>query len=108
MAKKKPLLGKIRIVFRRSTPLTKILILVPLVICIAVALFLHFHLTNVNAQTDAMRHQAARLEQENQQLQQILNGLDTVEGAQKIAEKELGMVDPDTILLTPTDSTNPE
>lgn len=108
MAERKKLFGRIRIVFRRSSPLTKILILVPLVICIAVALFLHFRINDIKAQTEDVRHQAAQLEYEIQQLQRSNEELDTVAGAQSAAKSALEMVDPDTVFFVPTDSTNPE
>ena len=102
----KTLFGRIRIVFHRSSLLTKLLILIPLVVSIAVALYLKVQLTDVKADYDALRHQAAQLEQEVQKLQQKNNDLDTVEGIQNIAKEDLGMADPDMEFFTPVDTTD--
>ena len=45
-----------------------------------------------------LQNQAIALEEENKNLQQYLDHKDTDEGAKDVAEGELGMVDPDTVI----------
>ena len=47
------------------------------------------------------KEQADALEQENQDLTQYIDELGTVQGIQRIAEDELGLVDPDTVIIVP-------
>jgi len=91
----------IRVVFRRSTTLTKVVVLACVVLCIAALLALHFQIQKTAAQAEALRSQAVSLEQENSQLNDRLENLDTVEGILQIAEDELGLTDPDTVIFTP-------
>ena len=50
---------------------------------------------------DSLRHQAAQLEQENSQLEQDIDSLGSLDSLQQIAKDELGLVDPDTVVLQP-------
>ena len=52
-------------------------------------------------QYDAMRNQAISLEQENSRLQQAIEQLGTIQGIAYIAKEQLGLVDPDTIIIEP-------
>ena len=91
----------VRVVFRRSKPLTKILALVVLVLCMAVVCVLSALSQQAKARTARLEQQAAELEKENQQLEQYIDDLDTVQGIEYIAREELGLVDPDTVVLEP-------
>jgi cell division protein FtsB len=54
---------------------------------------------DVQKQTQEMMGEAARLEQENAQLEQKIDALGSVQSAEQIAQEELGMVSPDTVLI---------
>ena len=45
--------------------------------------------------------QAIALEQENSRLQQAIDQLGTIQGIAYIAKEQLGLVDPDTIIIEP-------
>lgn len=49
--------------------------------------------------TEEKRQQAAALEQENAELREKKENLGTPDGVQDIAEEELGLVDPDTVII---------
>ena len=59
---------KIRLRFRHGSPLLKIALIVTLVICTVSLLTLHNAITRVEAETELLRQQAARLERENHDL----------------------------------------
>jgi cell division protein FtsB len=46
-----------------------------------------------------MMGEAARLEQENAQLEQKIEILGSIQSAEQIAQEELGLVSPDTVLI---------
>ena len=69
---------------------------------IAVALLgLQGAITGSRANAAALTEEADRLEQENKHLVQYIDELGTVQGIERIAEDELGLVDPDTVIIEP-------
>lgn len=108
MAQKKFILGRFRFVYRRSSPLLKFAVLILLVASIVALLTMRLVLLQTQSQYDQLRHHAAQLEQQNQQLEQNIAELGTVQSYKRIAAEELGLVDPDTTFFQPVDSTDPE
>ena len=95
------MLSRVRLVYTRSRVLTKSLVLVALVLSVTALLLLHSAILNGRAQTEALRNQAAQLEQENNRLEQSIDSLGSIDGIKDIARDELGYVDPDTVVLQP-------
>ena len=62
---------------------------------------LHGSIEENRSQYEAMRIQAAILESRNEHLTFCIDNVGTVEGIERIAMEELGLVYPDTIILTP-------
>ena len=91
--------SRIQIIFKQSKPIIKILASVAIVLSIVALIALHMVQTDIQNETDVMRAEAARLQQENANLQDKIDGLGSVQSAQEIAEEELELVDPDTILF---------
>ncbi len=89
----------IQIEFRRSRPLTKIMVIVAIVLSTAALVTLRLAQDRIQADTDEMRSQAAWLEHENEILDQRLDDLDAVQTVKEIAKEELGLVDPDTVVF---------
>lgn len=100
---KKHMAGKsgIQIKLVRSSTLWKTLVLVVLVLSIACLMVLRAHLLEAKGEAEALRSQAAQLEQENSRLQTYVQQLGTVQGIIRIAQEELGLVQPDTIIFDP-------
>ena len=90
-----------RLVIRRSSPLMKIVVLAAVVLSIAALLALRSAILDTRAQAEALRSQAASLEQENEELTEKVDGIGTVDGILQIAQEELGLVDPDTVVIKP-------
>lgn len=107
MAGRNNLLSRIRLVYRRSSLLLKCVVLAMIVLSVAALSALGAAIHNTRAQTEALRAQAAYLEQENQRMQASIAELGTVQSVKRIAAEKLGLVDPDTIIFNPVESTEP-
>lgn len=95
--------ARIRLVYRRSSTLLKCVVLTAIVLSTIAMLTLRTSIQQEQEKTEALRAQAAGLEQQNSQLQQDINQLGTVQSIKNIASEKLGLVDPDTIFFTPVD-----
>ena len=97
MEKKKSPWGKIRLVYHRSSPLLKCVVLAAIVLCTASLLILRGAIGQTRQETEKKRAEAARLEQENRKIAKHIAELGTIQSIKRIAGEELGLVDPDTI-----------
>ena len=100
MARRNPF-HRIRLVYRRSPLLLKILVLVTILASTAALLALRASMKGYQDQRQVLYNQAVSLQQENADLTDKLENMDSVEGIQDIAEEELGLVDPDTVIFIP-------
>lgn len=94
-------LRQIRIRFQRSSRLTKVAIVSALVLSTVTLAALHVTLQQMRADAEALRQQAAQLEQENEKLEDKIDDLGSADSVQDIAKEELGLVDPDTVIIEP-------
>lgn len=99
MAKLAEILSRIRIVRERSSTLTKTVVLIAVVLSMAALLALGAAINNYRSQTQALKDQAAQLEQENSQLQDKNDKKGTLEGLLEFAQDFLGLVDPDSVIF---------
>ena len=94
-------LRRVKLVVRKSRPVTKVVALCAVVLSTVALLTLQNAILTSRERTDALAQQAGKLEQQNEDLEQRIDGLDTEEGIRDIAEEELGLVDPDTVIIVP-------
>lgn len=92
---------KIRVEFRSSSNLLKIVVTVLIVFSMAALLALGWMHSGIREQIQAQKDAAAALEQENRDLQEKIDNVDSVQGVQDIAREELGLVDPNTVVIQP-------
>ena len=92
---------KFQIVFRPSTPLLKIVVIVLIVFSTAALIALSWVRQSIQVQTEDLRQEAMALEQENKDLENKIGILGSVQSVEEIAQEELGMVKPDTIIINP-------
>lgn len=102
MGKQNHPFSHIRIVFRRTSPLMKCVVLTLIVAGIAALLTLRVNIRQSKQRQADLREQAIQLAQENRELTQNIAKLGTAESVKRIAEAELGLVDPDTQFFTPS------
>lgn len=95
------LLSSVKVVYRKSTALTKIVIAAAVVLSIAAILTLNAVTENTRQQTEQLRQEAILLESEQQRLEQYIRELGTVPGIMRIARERLGLAEPDSIIIQP-------
>ena len=91
----------VKVTFRKGSLLIKVILLAVLVLGIGAMLTLKSTMGKTKAETEALRIQAAELERENGKLRQYIEELGTVQGIVRIAQEELGLVEPDSIIFDP-------
>ncbi len=91
----------VRLVYRRSSKLLKTVVLVTLVVATLVLLLLGGAIYQEKQAYRQLQQQAADLEQANSNLSQQIDELGTVDAIKRLAEKFLGLVDPDTVIFLP-------
>lgn len=91
----------IKVEYTRSHPLTKVVVIALILVCTAALITLAWSGTQLRNEISDLRNEAANLEAENAELAEKIDNLDSVEGVENIAEDELDMVDPDTIVIDP-------
>jgi len=92
---------KVKIVLRPCAPKLK-LALIALIVCSMAALIsLTWIRGNILREASQLQTQAAELEHENQELGRKIDELGSLQSAQEIAEEELGLADPDTVVVNP-------
>ena len=101
MAELKKIFSRIRLVYRKSQTATKVMLILVLVLCIGALTVLRISMDKVSADTEDLRSKAAELAAENEELEEDITKLGSVQSVVDIAEDELGMVQPGTIILQP-------
>lgn len=91
----------IQLEIRPSSPILKVVVIVLIVFSMAALLSLTWVRGSIQSRTDEMRAEAAALEHENAVLNEKISRLDSVESVREIAREELGLVDPNTMVLDP-------
>lgn len=98
--KKKPQ-KNVKVILRPSSPLLKVVVTVLIVFSMAALVALRWVQNSIRAQTENMRDEAAAIEQKNSDLEEKIENLDSVQGVQDIAQEELGLVNPDAVIINP-------
>ena len=93
--------SRVRLVYKRSKPLTKIVVLCAIVLSMVTLLALRQQLLDAQTLKDTLKDQASQLEQENGQLKDKIDSLGSIDSVEDIAKEELGLVDPDTVIIDP-------
>ena len=101
MASKANLLNRVTVRFRRSSLLTKYLVLTTLIVTTAVLLTLTIGIRNAQEELEKSRREAAALEQQNAQLEENIQNIGSVESDKELAQEHFGLVDPDTVVFSP-------
>ena len=91
----------IKVEYARSHPLTKVVVIALILVCTAALITLSWSGNQLRREIAELRSEAARLEAENAELKDKIDSLGSVEGVENIAEDQLEMVDPETIIIDP-------
>lgn len=95
------LTNRIRLVIKKSRTATVAVILAAIVFSTAALLIVNTMVQTANDRMEALRQQAAILEQENAKLEAGIDQLGSVDSVEDIAKEELGLVDPDSVIIEP-------
>lgn len=90
----------VKLVFR-SHPAIMAIILVLVILATIAVVSVQSTLDECQNRFEMLRLQAAALESENETLASDIDNLGSIESAIKIAEEELGLVCPDTVIFNP-------
>ena len=101
MGERKEPFRNLKFVVRPSSPLLKIVVIMVILFSMASLVALAWVRSSIQAQTADMQQQAAELEHENEVLEQKIDQLDSVQSVKDIAEEELGLVDPNVVVIDP-------
>ena len=101
MAKIKEKLKLIKLRLRPSPRSTKIMLIVAILFAMTALIMLRMAITDLDNRTEDLRKKAAAMEQENKDLQENIGILGSVQSIIQIARDELGLVDPNTVILGP-------
>lgn len=97
MANFKKMISKVRFVRRHSGKWTIIAIIIAIVLSMGALTALHLSMSQLKNRTEDLRDKAAQLEAENEDLQEDIEQVDSIQGIVEIAEKELGLAQPDAV-----------
>ena len=101
MAKIREKLKLIKLRLRPSPRSTKIMLIVAILFAMTALIALRMAITDLNNREEDLRKKAAVLEQDNKDLQENIGILGSVQSIIQIARDELGLVDPNTVILGP-------
>ena len=90
---------KYKVVFRRGRPLTKVVLIGMILICTVALVAIHSAIAREKDRLDASKAAALTQEQEKNELENKLDNLGSQEGIVNIAGEELGLHDPDKIIV---------
>lgn len=97
---KNPFQG-VKVEYTRSHPLTKMVVIALIAVCTVSLIALRLTSQRLKAEIAELRSEAAQLEADIADLREKIDMQGSVEGVEDIAENELDLVDPDTIVLDP-------
>lgn len=101
MAKITEKLKLIKLRLRPSPRSTKVMLIIAILFAMMALLALRMATTDLNNRTEDLRRKAMAMEQENKDLQENIGILGSVQSIIQIARDELGLVDPNTVILGP-------
>ena len=92
-------LKRIRLVFGKASPLMKTVVSAAIALSTVALISLRLAQWDAQNTTQELLQKAAALEKENAQLQEQIDELGTVDSIRRVAAEELGLVDPNTIII---------
>lgn len=95
-----PLAG-VKLVYRKTSTLTKIVVATAVALSMIALLVLHGAIRATEANTEALRQEAIALEQEQTLLDQYDREKGTIKEVIRIAMERLGLIEPDSIVIQP-------
>lgn len=92
---------KVKVEVRPASNILKIILTILILFSIVALIALRWVHNGILTQIDDLKEEASELEHANEELEQKTQELGSVQSIEDIAQEELGLVDPDTILIDP-------
>ena len=92
---------KVKVEVRPASNILKIILTILILFSIVALIALRWVHNGILSQIDELKEEASELEHANEELDQKTQELGSVQSIEDIAKEELGLVDPDTILIDP-------
>ena len=96
-------LNRFQLQYRRTPTLHKVVVAAAIVLSSLTLISLRLGHWEAREKLSELEQRAAVLEQENRELQEDIGRLGTTDSIRDIAREELGLVDPDTIIIENAD-----
>ena len=94
----KDFFSRIKLVRMRTPNLVKVILTVVIVLCMVALIGLRIWVVNLQNRTEDLRNDAAALEQANEELEEKIDEIGSVQSVIDIARDELGLVEPGTVI----------
>ena len=101
MAEMKVPKGTVKVEVRPASNILKIILIILILFSIVALIALRWVHNGILTQIDELKEEASGLEYANEELDQKTEELGSVQSIQDIAKEELGLVDPDTVIIDP-------
>ena len=101
MANKSTPQKQVKVEVRPASHILKIILILLILFSIVALIALRWVHNGILTQIDELKDEASGLEYANEELDRKTEELGSVQSIQDIAKEELGLVDPDTILIDP-------
>ena len=101
MAKKSTPQKTVKVEVRPASNILKIILILLILFSIVALVALRWVHNGILDQIDELKDEASGLEYANEVLEQKTEDLGSVQSIQDIAKEELGLVDPDTVIIDP-------
>ena len=99
MEKIRSFLSRFQLQYRRTPTLNKVVVAAAIVLSSVTLVTLRLAHWEAEEKLAELRQQVAALEQRNEELRHDIDELGTTDSIREIAREELGLVDPDTIII---------
>ena len=93
------LLSRVRLTYRRTSNMTKIMLIVVMLVSMGTLITLRLSTTALENRTEDMRQKAGQLEEDNRELETKISELGSDKSAVEIAQEELGLVQPGSVVI---------
>lgn len=101
MAEKNTPQKTVKVEVRPASNILKIILILLILFSIVALIALRWVHNGILSQIDELKDEASGLEYANEVLEQKTEDLGSVQSVQDIAKEELGLVDPDTVIIDP-------
>ena len=101
MAEKNTPPKNVKVEVRPASNILKIVLIILILFSIVALVALRWVHNGIRTQIDELKEEASDLEYANAELDQKTEELGSVQSIQDIAKEELGLVDPDTVIIDP-------